>query len=318
MAEHQGHPHRQQSEPPWVQRASAADQKGRVGSMTGQGFVEVVDGDTRSGHAGSGEHFRGEAQGWTAIILAGQRPGTDPLAQHFGQTLKALVPFAGEAMLTHVVRTLRTVPAIRRIVVLAQSPDALAAAVAAGGGADALITSGGGISSSIAAVAGTCDAPWPVLVTTADHPLLTRTIVEQFIAGVGAHEVAVAMVERATMLVQFPDAQRTWLRFADGAWSGANLFALTGTAAGGALRLWADAEQDRKVPWRLFRHFGLWLALRAVTRTIGLARALEKAGQRLGLSATLVPMADPVAAIDVDKPADHALAERIFAGRPPA
>lgn len=318
MAQHQGDPYGQQRQSPRLQRAGSVDEKGRIGSMTGQGFVEVVNGNALSGHGDSGEHFRGEAQGWTAIILAGQRPGTDPLAQHFGLTLKALVPFAGEAMLTHVVRTLRAVRDIRRIVVLAQSPDAVAAAVAAGGGADALITSGGGISSSISAVAGTGDAPWPVLVTTADHPLLTRDMVEQFIAGVGTHDVAVAMVERATMLAQFPDAQRTWLRFADGAWSGANLFALTGTAAGGALRLWAEAEQDRKVPWRLFRHFGAWLALRAVTRTIGLARALEKAGKRLGLSATLVPMADPVAAIDVDKPADHALAERIFAGRGPA
>ncbi|MCU0728727.1 MAG: nucleotidyltransferase family protein [Sphingopyxis sp.] len=286
--------------------------------MTGERFVEVVDGDPLSSHAASGEHFRDEAQGWTAIILAGQRPGVDVLAQHFGLTVKALVPVAGEPMLTHVVRTLRSVPAVHRIVVLAQSPDALATAIDAGGGADAMISSGGGISASIAAVAGTGDAPWPILVTTADHPLLTRDMIEQFLAGVGAHDVAVAMVERATMLAQFPDAQRTWLRFADGAWSGANLFALTGTAAGGALRLWAEAEQDRKVPWRLFRHFGPWLALRAVTRTIGLARALEKAGQRLGLTATLVPMADPVAAIDVDKPADHALAERIFAGRSPA
>jgi hypothetical protein len=32
-------------------------------------------------------------------------------------------------------------------------------------------------------------------------------------------DLAVAMVERQTMLKQFPDAQRTGLRFSDGAWS---------------------------------------------------------------------------------------------------
>jgi hypothetical protein len=123
------------------------------------------------------------------------------------------------------------------------------------------------------------------------------------------------MVEREVMLALFPDAQRTWLRFADGHWSGANLFAFRSDNVRAALDLWAAAEQDRKKVWKLFLHFGPSLALRAITRTIGLKSALNKAGQRLGLSATLIAMSDPVAAIDVDKPADHALAETIFASR---
>ena len=244
-------------------------------------------------------------------MLAGQRPGVDPLAAHFGQQWKALVPVAGEAMVSRVIRTLHACPAIIRIIVLTQEPAALRAAVEAGGGA-MLLPSSAGISVSIAAIVGSPAAPWPVLVTTADHPLLTPAMVEQFLLGSAGADVAVAMVERQNMLAQFPDAQRTWLRFADGAWSGANLFALTGPAAQNALTLWAEAEQDRKRPWRLFRHFGLGLALRAITRTIGLADGLVRAGQRVDLTAKLVPMADPVAAIDVDKPADHALAERLL------
>jgi hypothetical protein len=57
------------------------------------------------------------------------------------------------------------------------------------------------------------------------------------------------------------------------------------------------------------------LAVRALTRTIGLADALARAGQRLGLSARLIAMPMAEAAIDVDKPADHALAETILARR---
>ena len=58
----------------------------------------------------------------------------------------------------------------------------------------------------------------PVLVTTADHPLLTAEMLEEFLDKAGG-DLAVAMVERKTMLAQFPDAKRTWLRFSDGAWS---------------------------------------------------------------------------------------------------
>jgi GTP:adenosylcobinamide-phosphate guanylyltransferase len=250
---------------------------------------------------------------WTAIILAGQRPGTDVLAAHFGITLKALVPLAGEAMLTHVLRTVHVSPQIGRVIVLAQEPEKLAAAIKAGGGAETRQSSAG-ISVSLKALADGGGVPWPWLVTTADHPLLTPAMIAQFLAEAQT-DLSVGMVEKTAMLKQFPDARRTWLRFADGHWSGANLFAFRSDNVRAALNLWAAAEQDRKKAWKLFLHFGPWLAFRAITRTIGLQSALGKAGRRLDLTASLVAMTDPVAAIDVDKPADHALAETIFASR---
>ena len=36
--------------------------------------------------------------GWTAIVLAGSRPGTDSFAAQHGTDLKALIPVAGTPM----------------------------------------------------------------------------------------------------------------------------------------------------------------------------------------------------------------------------
>lgn len=252
--------------------------------------------------------------GWTAVLLAGQRPGPDRLAAHFGYDLKALVPVAGEAMITRVLRTLHASSEIGEVIILCQSPERLAKAVEAGGGGK-LSSSSAGISASINAIAGTDIAPWPLFVTTADHPLLSVSTISEFLASSKDADLSVGMVEKQTMLAVFPDAQRTWLKFSDGHWSGANLFAMTGDRVRAALDLWAAAEQDRKVAWKLFLHFGPWLALRALTRTIGLAKALRIAGNRLGLSAQLVALSDPIAAIDVDKPSDHALATSILEAR---
>lgn len=250
---------------------------------------------------------------WTCIVLAGQRPGPDMLAQHFALERKALVLVRGEPMICHVVRTLHLSPHIGKIVILSQDVEHLRSAVDAAGGA-ILVESQNSISLSIKAQAETLGFSSPLLVTTADHPLLTVEMIDEFVRNAGG-DLAVAMVERQTMLKQFPDAQRTWLRFSDGAWSGANLFALMTQKSLFALDLWADAEQDRKKAWRLFLHFGLRLAMRALTRTIGLHQAIERAGKRLGLDARLVPMSDPVAAIDVDKLSDHLLAEKILKAR---
>jgi molybdopterin-guanine dinucleotide biosynthesis protein A len=255
---------------------------------------------------------------WTAVLLAGQRPGIDPLAAAFGQEWKALVPIDGEAMLSRVARTLLASPSIGGIVILAQRPDLLLTGDCAWLATEPRVTtgrSGAGIASSVAAVAGDKNAPWPVLATTADHPLLTPEMVEAMIAGVGDADVAVGVVGRRLLLAAYPDNRRTWLTFADDGWTGANLFALRTPRAVLALGAWSAVEQDRKKALKLVWHFGAWLAIRAFTRTIGLAGAMRRAGHRLGFEARPVALPFAEAGIDVDKPGDHALAEKILKAR---
>lgn len=255
----------------------------------------------------------------TAIILAGQRPGPDALAVAFGGTVKALVPICGEPMITRVVRTLSDTPELTRIIVMAQDTHTLQAAIRSGCARAEAMPSGAGIATSLLALADEFARDgrslWPALVTTADHPLLTTEMVQAFLAKAQGADLAIGMVERQTMLRAYPNNQRTWLKFRDGFWSGANLFALNSAACEPVLRVWAEAEQDRKKPWKLFLHFGPWLALRAITRTIGLHEALAAIGNRFGLTIRLVPLDQAEAAIDVDKPSDHVEATAILERR---
>ncbi len=255
---------------------------------------------------------------WTAVLLAGQRPGVDPLAEAFGERWKAKVRVGGESMLSRVARTLLAAPSIGRILVLAQEPEALFTGDCAWLADEPRIStaaSAAGIATSIAVVAGSVAAPWPVLVATADHPLLTAAMVEEVIAGVGPADVAVGVVGRRALLAAYPDNRRTWLRFRGEAWTGCNLFALRTPAAAHALAAWSGVERDRKKALKLVWHFGPALALRALTRTVTLAGAMQTAGKRLGFAARPVALSQPEAGIDVDKPSDHALAERILAAR---
>ena len=255
---------------------------------------------------------------WTAIILAGQRPEGDPMAAYCNVEYKALIPIGGQTMLERVARALVASPPIGKIVVMAQSPDALKAGL----GGDlaehdgiTFVESNDGIASSIHDIIGTAIAPWPVLVTTADNALLTREILDCFFACHSGQDVAVGVVERQTMLSAYPDARRTWLKFRCGAYSGANLFALHNAAAKPAVAFWSTVEKDRKKGWKIFARFGTWLLLRALSRTIGFKQAMAEAGQRMGLRAEpiLLPFAE--AAIDVDKPADLELVTGILERR---
>jgi GTP:adenosylcobinamide-phosphate guanylyltransferase len=255
---------------------------------------------------------------WTAIVLAGRRPGENGFAASHGVAAKALIRVGGEPMLGRVARTLLDSPSVGRIVVLAQEAETFLKGELEWMAAEPRIstsTSQDGISASVGRIAGTQAVPYPVLVTTADHALLQPAMVEAFIAGAQGVDVAFAMVERKTVEKAHPDTKRTWIKAANGHFSGANLFALLTPASSKGTAFWARAEADRKRTLKLLSFLGLGIFLRAVTRTISLEAAAERAGRKAGfrLKAVLLPFAE--AAIDVDKQSDLDLAERILAAR---
>lgn len=231
---------------------------------------------------------------------------------------KALVPVAGRAMADHVAQTLRKHARIGRIVVLAQDVTSLAEHAQTAWMAQAedveLRESGAGISQSLLDLIDAGQA-LPLLVTTADNVLLSAAMIDDFLAGAAGADVAVAMVERRALMAAYPQSRRTWLKFRGGWWSGANLFWLGDERARSAIAFWRGVEQDRKKGWKIVSAFGPWLLLGAATRLLTLPGALARAGRRLGVRARLVPMREPEACIDVDKPADLELVEAILRER---
>lgn len=260
------------------------------------------------------------SHGWTALVLAGQRPGVDRLAAHFGREAKALIPVAGTPMLARVLRALADCPHIARIIVLAQDAPALLEDPSLGWAkGDARIqprVSGRTISGSVLAAVQDPAVGLPVLVTTADNVMLTPATIAEFVTGAGASDVSVGFVERGNLQRAVGPNKRTWLTFRDGAFTGANLFALTGYGAFNALRFWEKVEADRKSVLRLAAHFGPVLMVQLLLRRMTLAQALAAAGQKLGAAAAPVLLSDGRMGVDVDKPADHALAERLLGAAP--
>src|ERR1044072_3363472 len=103
---------------------------------------------------------------WTAIVLAGRRPGEDGFAAANGVPAKALIRVGGEPMLGRVARTLLASPSLRPSVLLAQQPEALLPGDLDWMALEPRISTaeaGDGISASVGALTGTEAAPFPVL-----------------------------------------------------------------------------------------------------------------------------------------------------------
>lgn len=253
----------------------------------------------------------------TAIVLAGERPGGDPLARSLGVTAKALIPIGGEAMVSRVVRVLADHSGIGRIVVVAQDIARLRDDQGCSWMADdpriAFAPSLPTIAATIVRLIDQGAAP--MIVTTADNALLTGATIDHFLAAAQGRDLAIAMVERRVLLRAYPQSRRSWLKFRGGAWSGANLFWIGGPRVLPLIAIWRDVEQDRKKGWRVISAFGPGMLIRAVLRLITLPTAITRIGRRHGIDAALVPMPQPEACIDVDKVKDLTLAEAILRQR---
>jgi GTP:adenosylcobinamide-phosphate guanylyltransferase len=251
---------------------------------------------------------------FTAVVLAGSRPGRDPFAEEFGTDLKALIPVAGEPMVRRPVQALLNSDRIGQILVLAQAPERIAPVLPD----DARIrvtSSEGTIAETMLRLIDDAQTEWPLLVTTADHALLDTVTVDEFIAAAEPADIAIGVVERGNLLGRLPQTRRTWLPFRGGAYTGANLFALSSPAVRPAIELWRSVEQDRKKASRVIGLLGPLVLAGVALRLLNIDQVLVRLGRKLELSIGAVRLSNPLVGVDVDKAEDHALVEAILAGR---
>ena len=194
----------------------------------------------------------------TALVLAGQRASSDALAGVWGAHHRALVPVNGIPMLSRVLGTLRDSSRVDHVWVSIDEPSVLDDLEDVrewmARGEVSLHASLASPSRSVLDALQQLEKrepAEPVLVTTADHPLLTTEMVEHFHGSCAPDDtdVAVGMVAASRVRERFPGATRTYLPLRSESWSGANLFAFLTPEVQRAAAFWTRAEQLRKRPW---------------------------------------------------------------------
>ena len=262
-------------------------------------------------------------QPFSVIILAADRELNDPVAQSAAVSCKALAPVGGRAMVLRVLDALAQAREVGERILAGPEMASVEQNVELNG----LVSSGrvqwlapqATPSSSAFNVLQSLPEDAPVLVTTADHALLTAAMVDHFcaearnsgcdvVAGVARHELVAAA---------FPDTRRTVTRLKDGGYCGCNLFAFLTPQARYAADFWRKVEKERKKPLRIVKVMGPGAVLRYLFGRLTLEQALVRLSQRMKLQAGVVRMPFAEAAIDVDKVEDWLLVESILAKRKP-
>jgi CTP:molybdopterin cytidylyltransferase MocA len=255
-----------------------------------------------------------------ALILAGSRGPDDPMAKAAGVSHKALAPVAGVPMLLRVAEALKDSGRFQRLYVCIENP----ALIFQVPGLEAMhrtryletITAADSPAASVAAALKRIDLSRPLLVTTADHPLLTPAIITRFLDAAPADcDLAVALAPSDVVAGAYPGAIRTFYKLGGKRYSGCNLFLARSGKVADIAGYWRKLEAFRKQPMKLIWNIGplafLKVAFGLMRADAAFAHLSRKAGGKI--KHVELPIAE--AAIDVDKPADLELAEKILAAR---
>ena len=254
---------------------------------------------------------------FSAIVLAADRNANDPLVQASKACCKALVEVDGIPMLQRVVSALQASEHVENILLSGPARENLAANTflenALNNEQISWMEPQNSPSNSAYRAMQSLPQQRPVLVTTADHPLLTAEITDYFLAKALQTEadVAVGVIAFSAIVEKFPNAKKTVTRLRDGGYCGCNLFAFLTRQSHRVAAAWRKVEQQRKNPLRIVSQLGWWSILRYLLGRMTLDQALGELSDRLNVRIRPVHLPFPEAAIDVDSIADQRLVEEI-------
>jgi GTP:adenosylcobinamide-phosphate guanylyltransferase len=249
-----------------------------------------------------------------ALILAGSRGPHDPVAALGKVPHKALTPIAGRPMLAFVLDAVRGVPEVDRIYICIDAETDLRPVT--NGTPFHRIPPANSPAASVAAALQEIGGDRPLLITTADHPLLTPQIVAHFLKNAAQDaDLCVGLAEAETVTKAFPEGRRTFYRLAGRGYSGCNLFLARKPGAVRVAEYWRRMEGHRKNPLRLVREIGIGALIRYALGLLSLDGAFKHVSKLTAarISPVILPFAE--AATDVDKPSDHTLVEGILKRR---
>jgi len=256
---------------------------------------------------------------FSVVVLAGDRQPNDPVAMQAGVSCKALTPVSGRAMVLRVLDALEgshevSMPILVGPAMTAVEENAELSARFHSRKIQWMAPQATPSTSAFDALQ-TLPEELPVLLTTADHALLTPEMVDHFclkaresgcdvVAGVARHE----LVAEA-----FPGSKRTVTKLNDGGYCGCNLFAFLTPQGRSAADFWRKVEKERKKPLRIIKIIGWTTVLRYLLGQLSLEQAMARLSKKMHLRVGVVRMPFAEAAVDVDKIEDLYLVESILA-----
>jgi molybdopterin-guanine dinucleotide biosynthesis protein A len=256
---------------------------------------------------------------FSAVVLAGERPGGSDFSRELGLVASVLVDVAGTSALARVIGALESSESVTGGVLCGPvegifRENSEFRKILDDSSFQWIPPQTGPSASALAGLEHLNQ--YPALLTAGDHALLTGAMIDDFCSRVSDLEfdIAFGLVPYSIVKEAYPETRRTVLKFSNGEYCGSNLFAILTPRGKAGPALWSQLEADRKRPWRMVRHGGIGMLVKYLLGSLSLESALGTLSRAMGCRVGYVLIDNPRAAIDVDSVADRDLAQKILLG----
>jgi GTP:adenosylcobinamide-phosphate guanylyltransferase len=245
-----------------------------------------------------------------AVILAGgDGEVIDPACR-----FKGLVPIAGRPLVEWVVDAFLDAGLVSQVAVVMPTAENL------GGWVDRvekLVVSDREFMDNVLAGISAFREDRPVVVATGDIPLITGAEVDEFISqGLETRaDFVYPLVRQEEIEAAYPGAARTYFKLKSGRFTGGNAMMVNPLLLPRAREIGQHMFDDRKNAVALVRTAGFGFVIKFLLGRLEPGDLSDKIRQMLGGSGAAVVVRRPSIAMDVDKPTDLVLAERILQAR---
>lgn len=245
-----------------------------------------------------------------AVILAGGDGEVIDPTQRF----KGLVSIAGRPLVEWVVDAFREAHTIGEIAVVIPTAENLGGWVDR---VDKLVVSNREFMDNAIAGAAAFRTDRPVIIATGDIPLLTGPAIDAYVERAletGA-EFVYPLVPQGVLESAYPGAKRTYFKLKSGRYTGGNAMLVDPKLLPGAREVGQRLFNDRKNTVATVRTAGLGFVVKFVFGRLQPEDLVDKIRELLGGTGAAVILDDPSIAMDVDKPADLELVQRLLLAR---
>ncbi len=253
-----------------------------------------------------------------AVILAGGvLDEADPLSECAQARKKSLIKIAGKQMVRYVAEAIAGSSRVERTFVVGLGPEdgvEFAAPVEYVAEAGNMLDN---IVAGIERVTEVDPEAKRVIVSSADIPLLTTKMVDDFIDTCleTDHDLYYTIVEKSTIEARFPGSRRSFVPLRGGSFAGGDINMVKVSAVRANLPLARQAMGFRKNIWQQVRLLGWGTLIKFACRRLSIADAERAASRALNCQGRAIIAPYPEMGMDVDKAHQLDIVRAVLEGR---
>ncbi|MFZ7104738.1 MAG: NTP transferase domain-containing protein [Peptococcaceae bacterium] len=153
-----------------------------------------------------------------------------------------------------------------------------------------------------------------ILVVTSDIPLITGTIIDNFLVKASQEDADIIypIVSETLNQEKFPGVKRTYVKLKEGIFTGGNVFLINPRIIGPCAKYAEELVKYRKSPFKLLQYIGFSYVFKYLLRRLSISDAQNRVGELFRIKGRAIIVSDPEIGVDVDKPSDLELVQRII------